>query len=62
MAQTFALHLASPRRPHRAKRTTTNKIEEIKRRSPKDARAFDTLADSVLKRLDRADDRKKTPN
>lgn len=65
MAQTFqfpgtatALLQSSstlPRRPHRAKRPTGNKFQEIAFRSPADMRALDVIADHILARLNKAD-------
>ena len=55
MAHSHINLVASPRRLHRAKRTTASKLTEIAMRSPKDLRAIDTVADMVIARLN-ADD------
>lgn len=59
MAQTFEFPGVSAlrRRPHRAKRPTGNKFQEIATRSPADMKALDVIADHILARLNERDDK-----
>lgn len=61
MAQTFDFPGAAAirRRPHRAKRPTGNKFQEIAFRSPADMKALDIIADHILARLNERDDKEK---
>lgn len=57
LAQTFQFPgtATAVRRPHRAKRPTGNKFQEIAFRSPDDMHALDVIADHILARLNRID-------